>query len=188
MCHVRVCGGCGGVVEVGGAGRVPASHPCRLLTQNHQHRWPIRHRRTAAVAGSRAGRACASACGGTGAVASRRWPDRRGRLLRGRRGGLDRCRRRSRSSGSGGRWPHSAVGGEAVRIGACVQSAVACMGTELATYVGERRMLCASARFVALLRLRRPEPAASLSQVRPLAASRPLVRRPRRRRWSCCSQ
>ena len=40
------------------------------------------------------------------------------------------------SSGSGGRRPRSAVGGAAVRIGACVQSAVACTGKELETYVG----------------------------------------------------
>ena len=52
-----------------------------------------------------------------GAVAGRQRPDRRGRLLRGRRGGLDRCSRGRRSS-----LPHSAVGCKmcvrAVRIGA----------------------------------------------------------------------
>ena len=51
------------------------------------------------------------------AVAGRQRPDRRGRLLRGRRGGLDRCSRDRRSS-----LPHSAVGCKlcvrAVRIGA----------------------------------------------------------------------
>ena len=49
--------------------------------------------------------------------------------------GLDRCSRSGRSSGSGGRRPRSAVGGAAVRIGACMQSAVACTGKELETYV-----------------------------------------------------
>ena len=69
-----------------------------------------------------------------GAAAGRQRPDRRGRLLR--RGGLDRCSRSRRSSGSGGRRPRSAVaGGAAVRIGACMQSAVACTGKELETYV-----------------------------------------------------
>ena len=52
----------------------------------------------------------------------------------------------------------------------------------------ERRVLCASARFVALLGLRRPELPPSLPQLQHLAASRPLVRRPRRRRRSCCSK
>jgi hypothetical protein len=45
-------------------GGLPASHPRRLPTQSRQHRWhsqPVRHRRTAAVAGSKAGRAWA--CG-----------------------------------------------------------------------------------------------------------------------------
>ena len=88
------------------------------------------------------------------AAAGRQRPDRRGRLLRGRRGGLDG---RSRSRRSSGRWPRSAVGGAAERIGACVQSAVACTGKELETYVGRAGMLCVSARFVALLGSRRPE-------------------------------
>ena len=52
-----------------------------------------------------------------GAVAGRQRPDRRGRLLRGRRGGLDRCSRSRRSS-----LRHSAVGCRmcvrAVRMGA----------------------------------------------------------------------
>jgi hypothetical protein len=79
-----------------------------LPTQSRQRRWhsqPIRHRRTAAVAGSKAGRACACACDGAGAAAGRQRPDRRGGLLRGRRGGHDRCSRSRRgcavqSSGS----------------------------------------------------------------------------------------
>ena len=117
--------------------RLPACSP-RLPPQSRRHRWhsqPIRHRRTAAVAGSKAGRACACA-GRVQRQAGRQRPDRRGRLLRGRRGGLARCSRSRRSSGSGGRRPRSAVGGAAVRIGACVQSAVACTGKELDTYVG----------------------------------------------------
>ena len=98
VCHVRACVSC----------------------QSFQHRWhpqPIRHRRTAAVAGSKAGRACSCACDGAGAAAGRQRPDRRGGLLRGRRGGFDRCSRGRRSS-----LPHSAVGCKlcvrAVRIGA----------------------------------------------------------------------
>ena len=35
---------------------------------------------------------------------------------------------------------------------------------------------------------RRPEQREQLPQVQPLAASRPLVRRPRNIRWSCCSR
>ena len=118
MCYVRVCLECGVVVV--GLGGLPASHPRRLPPQSFQHRWhpqPMRHRRTAAVAGSKAGRACTCACDGAGAAAGRQRPDRRGGLLRGRRGGLDRWSRGRRSS-----LPHSAVGCKlcvrAVRIGA----------------------------------------------------------------------
>jgi hypothetical protein len=42
----------------------------------------------------------------------------------------------SAADADSGRRPRSAVGGTALRIGACVQSAVACTGTELETYVG----------------------------------------------------
>ena len=100
-------------------GGMPACSP-RLPPQSFQHRWhsqPIRHRRTAAVAGSKAGRACVCACDGADAAAGRQRPDRRGGLLRGRRGGLDRCSRSGRSS-----QPHSEAGCKmcvrAVRIGA----------------------------------------------------------------------
>ena len=89
---------------------------CVLPPQSGQHRWhsqPTRHRRTAALAASKAGRACACA-GWVGAAAGGQRPDRRGRLLRGRRGGLYRCSRSRRSS-----LPHSAVGCKlCVRIGA----------------------------------------------------------------------
>jgi hypothetical protein len=100
---------------------LPARHPRRLPPQSFQHRWhsqPIWHRRTAAVAGSKAGRACACACDGrVQRQAGRQRPDRRGRLLRGRRGGHDRCSRSRRGS-----LPHNAVGCKLcvreVRIGA----------------------------------------------------------------------
>ena len=102
VCHV-LCAyvwGCRVVVVLvvaGGGVGLPASHPRRLPTQSFQHRWhsqPIRHRRTAAVAGSKAGRACTCAYAGrVQRQAGRQRPDRRGRLLRGRRGGLDRCSR-----------------------------------------------------------------------------------------------
>jgi hypothetical protein len=115
--------GGGGGGRRGGGGGVPAIHPRRLPPQSFQHRWhsqPIRHRRTAAVAGSKAGRACACAFDGACAAAGRQRPDRRGRLLRGRRGGLDRCSKGRRSS-----LPHSAVGCKlcvrAVRIGAHIE-------------------------------------------------------------------
>ncbi len=55
------------VVGGGGGGGMPACHPRRLPPQSFQHRWDsqsFKHRRTAAVAGSKAGRACPRTCDG----------------------------------------------------------------------------------------------------------------------------
>ena len=63
----------------------------------------------------------------------------------------------SAADADSGRRPRSAVGGTALRIGACVQSAVACTGTELETYAGRAGCFAFLPGSVALLGLRRPE-------------------------------
>ena len=119
-----------------------------------------------------------------GAVAGRQRPDRRGRLLRGRRGGLDRCSRSRRSS-----LRHSAVG--------CRMCVRACASVHTSGGRELRRVRVASRRVGMVDVLwhdfhqspsRHPEQREQLPQVQPFAASRPLVRRPRGRRWSCCSR
>ena len=100
------------------------------------HRWhpnPLRHRRAATAAGSKAGRACTCALGGAGAAAGRQRPDLRRRLLGGRRGVLNLC-----SRGSRGSLPHSAVGWKL-----CVRVCVPCasvhkIGREGAAAVASR--------------------------------------------------